>query len=164
MNLTTYTIAHSTKILTKKVKADVEKKSKAQIFLERVEKIDTILENKLIEQQQWRSLATSISANMDGERVQSSSPKSKLENAVVNCVAMEDEICECVDKLIEEKRKVTKVLESLYSPTEYKILHMRYIQYISLSDIADRLNREYTWVTTTHGRALKNVQKIIDRQ
>lgn len=137
---------------------------KAEVFLKRVEKIDTIIENKLIEQQQWRSLATSITANMDGERVQSSGPKSKLENAVVNCVAMEDEICECVDKLIEEKRKVTKVLEALYSPTEYKILHMRYIQYISLSDIADKLNREYTWVTTTHGRALKNVQKIIDRQ
>jgi DNA-directed RNA polymerase specialized sigma24 family protein len=142
----------------------LEKKSKAQVFLERVEKIDTIIENKLIEQRQWKDIALSISANMDGERVQSSSPKSKLENAVVNCVAMEDEICECVDKLIEEKRKVTKVLESLYSPTEYKILHMRYIQYISLSDIADKLNREYTWVTTTHGRALKNVQKIIDRQ
>lgn len=142
----------------------MENKIKAEVFLKRVEKIDTILENKLIEQRQWRSIATSITANMDGERVQSSSPKSKLENAVVNCVAMEDEICECVDKLIEEKRKVTKVLESLYSPTEYKILHMRYIQYISLSDIADRLNREYTWVTTTHGRALKNVQKILDRQ
>ena len=142
----------------------MENKIKAEVFLKKVEKIDTIIENKLIEQQQWRSLATSITANMDGERVQSSSPKSKLENAVVNCVAMEDEICECVDKLIEEKRKVTKVLESLYSPTEYKILHMRYIQYISLSDIADRLNKEYTWVTTTHGRALKNVQKILDRQ
>jgi DNA-directed RNA polymerase specialized sigma24 family protein len=141
----------------------MESKSRAEVFLKRVEKIDAILENKLIEQQQWRSIATSISANMDGERVQSSSPKSKLENAVVNCVAMEDEICECVDKLIEEKRKVTKVIESLYSPMEYKILHMRYIQYISLSDIADRLNREYTWVTTTHGRALKNVQKILDK-
>lgn len=136
---------------------------KAEVFLKRIEKIDTILENKLIEQRQWRSLATSITANMDGERVQSSSPKSKLENAVVNCVAMEDEICECVDKLIEEKRKATKVLELLYSPTEYKILHMRYIQYISLTDIAERLNREYTWVTTTHGRALKNVQKILER-
>ena len=141
----------------------MERKSEAEVFLKSVEKIDAILENKLIEQQQWRSIATSGSANMEGERVQSSSPKSKLENAVVNCVAMEDEICECVDKLIEEKRKVTKVIESLYSPMEYKILHMRYIQYISLSDIADRLNREYTWVTTTHGRALKNVQKILDK-
>lgn len=136
---------------------------KAETFLKRVEMIDTVLENKLIEQQQWRSIATSITANMGGEKVQSSSPKSKLENAVVNCVAMEDEICEQVDKLIDEKRKVTKVLEALYSPTEYKILHMRYIQYISLSDIADRLNREYSWVTTTHGRALKNVQKILER-
>jgi DNA-directed RNA polymerase specialized sigma24 family protein len=141
----------------------VEKKSKAQIFLERVEKIDTIVKNKLIEQRQWRELAMSISANMEGERVQSSSPKSKLENAVVNCVAMEDEIAEAVDKLIAEKKKIVNTIEKLYSPTEYKILHMRYIQYISLSDIADRLDKEYTWVTTTHGRALKNVQKMIER-
>jgi DNA-directed RNA polymerase specialized sigma24 family protein len=141
----------------------VEKKSKAQIYLERVEKIDTIVKNKLIEQRQWRELAMSISANMEGERVQSSSPKSKLENAVVNCVAMEDEIAEAVDKLIAEKKKIVNTIEKLYSPTEYKILHMRYIQYISLSDIADRLDKEYTWVTTTHGRALKNVQKMIER-
>ena len=142
----------------------MEKKSKAQIFLERVEKIDTIIENKLIEQQQWRDLAFSISANMEGERVQSSGSKSKMADAIIKCVAMEDEIGEFVDKLIAEKMKATKVLESLYSPTEYKILHMRYIQYISLTDIAIRLDKDYTWVTTTHGRALKNVQKILDRQ
>lgn len=142
----------------------MEKKSKAQIYLGRVEKNDTIVKAKLIEQRQWRELAMSISANMEGERVQSSSPKSKLENAVVNCVAMEDEIAEAVDKLIAEKKKIVNTIEKLYSPTEYKILHMRYIQYISLSDIADRLDKEYTWVTTTHGRALKNVQKILDKK
>ena len=142
----------------------MEKKSKAQIFLERVEKIDTILENKLIEQRRWREIALSISANMDGEKVKSSGSKSKMADAIIKCVAMEDEIAEQVDKLIAEKKKVINVLESLYSPTEYKILHMRYIQYISLSDIADRLDKEYTWVTTTHGRALKNVQKILDKK
>jgi hypothetical protein len=39
---------------------------------------------------------------------------------------------------------------------------MRYIQYISLTDIARQLNKEYTWVTTTHGRALKSVEKILE--
>ena len=140
----------------------MEKKSKAQVFLERVEKIDTILENKLIEQRQWRDIALSISANMDGEKVQSSGSKSKMADAVIKCVACEDDIAEYVDKLIAEKVKTVQLIESLYSPTEYKILHMRYIQYISLTDIADRLNKEYTWVTTTHGRALKNVQKLLE--
>lgn len=141
----------------------MEKKSKAQIFLERVEKIDTILENKLIEQRQWRDIATSITANMDGEKVQSSGSTSKMADAVIKCVAMEDDIAEYVDTLIAEKVKTVQLIESLYSPTEYKILHMRYIQYISLADIADKLDKEYTWVTTTHGRALKNVQKLLER-
>ncbi len=138
------------------------KKSKAQLFLEQVEKFETMLENKLIEQRQWKEVALSISANMDGEKVASSGSKSKMADAIVKCVALEEDIAECVAKLIEEKKKVVSVLEQLYSPTEYKILHLRYIQHISLSDIADKINREYTWVTTVHGRALKNVQKILD--
>lgn len=141
----------------------MEEKIQAELFLKSVEKLDAILENKLIEQMQWKEVALNISANIGGERVQSSHCPSKMADAVIKCVAMEDEIAECVDKLIAEKKKVIGVLEQLYSPTEYRILHMRYIQYISLSDIAERLNREYTWVTTTHGRALKNVQKIIDK-
>ena len=141
----------------------MEKKSNAQVYLERVEKLDTIIEQKLIEQRQWRDLAMSITANMGGERVQSSGAKSKMAIAVERCVDMENEVAEVVDKLIDEKQKITKTIESLYSPTEYKILHMRYIQHISLSDIADDLNRDYSWVTTTHGRALKSVQNLLDK-
>lgn len=142
----------------------MEKKSKAQIFLERVEMIDTIIENKLIEQQQWHDLALSITANMGGERVQSSGTQSKMADAVEKCIDMEGEIAEAVDRLIAEKQKVVKTIEKLYSPTEYKILHLRYIQYIRLKDIAEMLNREYTTITTTHGRALKSLERILERE
>jgi DNA-directed RNA polymerase specialized sigma24 family protein len=142
----------------------MEKKSKAQLYLERVEKIDTIIENKLIEQRQWKALALNITANMGGEKVQSSGSQSKMADAVIKCVSMEGEIADAVDRLITEKKEVVQTIEKLYSPTEYKILHMRYIQHISLSDIADALGKEYTWVTTTHGRALKNVEKILCRK
>lgn len=139
------------------------RKSKAQKFLERVEMIDTVIENKLIEQRQWKELAMNITANMDGEKVKSSSTStSKMADAVIECIAMEDEIAAAVDRLVEEKQKVVRTLEQLNSPTEYRILHMRYIQYIPLKDIADRIGKDYTWVTTTHGRALKSVQNILD--
>lgn len=142
----------------------MERKSKAQVFLERVEMLDTIIENKLIERQQWHDLALSITANMGGEKVQASGAQSKMADAVIKCVAMEDEIADAVDRLIAEKKSVVQTIESLYSPTEYKLLHMRYIQHISLTDIADKLNWEYTRVTTTHGRALKNVQKMLETE
>ena len=139
----------------------MDKKSKVQTYLERIEMIDAIIENKLIEQRQWKELATSISANMDGERVQTSKSHGKMADAVINAVAMEAEIADAVDKLIAEKRKITQTLEKLDNPTWYRILHMRYVQYIKLKDIAVQLGKDYDWVTTTHGRALRGVQNII---
>lgn len=130
-----------------------------------MEKIDTLVENKLIEQRQWKDLALSITATMGGERVQSSSKStSKMEDAVVKCIMIEDEIAAAVASLIAEKKKVVRTIEALNSPTEYRILHMRYIQYISLADIAEKLNKEYTWVTTVHGRAVKHVQNILSKE
>lgn len=139
-----------------------KEKSKAQRFLERVKTCDEIIPNKLIERQQWHDLALSITAHMDGERVQSSGSKSKMADAVERCHDMEDEILGAVERLIAEKQKAVSILEQLESPIHYKILHMKYIQYLELEDIATKCHMEYTNVTTTHGRALKQVQAIMD--
>lgn len=64
----------------------MRKKSETQIFLEQVRRFDTMIQNKLIEKQQWMEMATSITANTDGERVQSSGAKSKMADAVIKCV------------------------------------------------------------------------------
>ena len=134
------------------------------MFLERVEMIDALVANKLIEKRQWKDLALSITANMDGERVKSSSTTtSKMEEAVINCIMVEEEVAAAVENLITEKKNVVRTIEELHSPTEYRILHMRYIQYISLADIADKLNKDYTWVTTVHGRAMKHLQELLNK-
>lgn len=133
-------------------------------FLKQVEKLDLRIKNKLVEQQGWRDIALSITANMDGERVQSSGAMSKIENAVSKCVDMEAEIDSLIDLLVDTKREVIQTIEQLDSATEYNILHMRYIQYKSLQEIADQYGRDYGWVTTVHGRALKSVQEILDNK
>jgi hypothetical protein len=142
----------------------VRKKSAAQLYLERVEMIDSIIKNKLIEQRQWKDIALGITANMGGERVQSSGSKSKMADAIEKCVDMETEIDRLVDKLIETKKEVIQTIEQLDSPIEYNILHMRYIQFMDLQSIADHYGREYGWATTTHGRAIANVQRILDEK
>ena len=136
----------------------------AKSYLQQVEMLDAMITNKLIERKKWEEIALGITASIGGDRVQSSGSQSRMADAVVKCVDMEREIDELIDKLINAKKKVIETIEKLHSPTEYKILHLRYIQYVSLTEIADILKREYTWVTTTHGRALKNVQNILDRQ
>ena len=134
----------------------------AKKFLQQLEMIDLKIMNKLIEREQVRSIATGISASVGGDRVQSSGNGHKLEEAVIKLIDLESEIDALVDELIDTKRVVIGVIEKLDSPTEYNVLHKRYVQFQSLQDISDDYDRDYTWVTTTHGRALKNVQKIID--
>lgn len=136
--------------------------SDAKEFLKQVEMLDLRIKNKLIEQQQWRDIALGITANMEGERVQSSGSQSKMADAVIKCVDMEAEIDSLIDTLVDTKKAVIQTIEKLDSATEYNLLHMRYIQYKSLQEIADHYGRDYGWVTTTHGRALKSVQEILD--
>ena len=126
--------------------------------------LDSIIKNKLIEKQQWKDIALGITANMDGERVQSSGGKSKMADAINKCVDMESEIDSLIDKLIDTKKEVIQTLERLDSPTEYKLLHLRYIQYTPLEVIADMWGVPYTNITTTHGRAVKHVEAIRNRK
>ena len=137
---------------------------KAQDFLRQVRKLDLQITNKLIEKQQWRDIALGITANMDGERVQSSGGKSKMADAINKCVDIEAEIDSLVDKLIDAKKEVIQTIEQLDSPTEYDVLHRRYIQFQGLQDIADHYKKDYGWATTTHGRALKSLQEILDKK
>ena len=139
-------------------------KSNAQIYLEQVEKLDSIIKNKLIEKQQWKDIAFGITANMDGERVQSSGAKSKMADAINKCIDMESEIDRLIDKLVDTKKDVIQTIEQLYSPIEYNVLHMRYIQYKTLQEIADHYGRDYDWAKLTCKRGCDHVQVILSKK
>jgi hypothetical protein len=136
----------------------------AKDFLKQVEKIDSKIKNKLIEQQQWRYIASSITANVGGEKVQSSGSQQKMANAIEKCVDMEREITALIDELVDTKREVIAIIEQVDSPIEYDVLHKIYIQYMTFQEVADYYGREYGWATTTHGRAKKSVQIILDKR
>lgn len=141
-----------------------KEKSKTELYLERIEKIDSLVHNKLIERQQWADLALSITANMGGERVQSSGSLSKMADAMNKCMDMEAEIDSAVEKLVAEKREIVGVIESVENPTEYNVLHLRFVQYKTPQEIADSYGKEYGWATTTLGRARASVQRILDEK
>ena len=148
----------------------------AKAYLKQVEKLDMLIHNKIIEKDQWRSVALgivsggqSVVVERNGkkelhnmEKVQSSGRPSKMADAVDKCIDMEDEINALIDRLIDTKRQVIETIEQVESPTEYNILHLRHIQYRSLQEIAEKYKKDYGWATTTYGRALKSVQKILD--
>lgn len=133
-------------------------------YLLQVKKLDLQIKNKLIEKQQWKDIALGITANMDGERVQSSGTKSKMADALVKCIDIDNEINALIDKLIDTKKDVIQTIEKLNSPLQYDVLHMHYIQFVTLQEIADKYGMSYDWAKQAHKRALKNVQRIRDEK
>ena len=139
-------------------------KDEAQAFLKRYEMDFVKMECKLAERQQWHDLSLSITAQMGTERVQSSGEKDKMASAKTKCIEVESEIDAQVDRLRDSHKEITSVLDLMDNPTEYKLLHQRYIQFKQLKVIADNFNANYEWATTTHGRALKSLQAILDQK
>jgi hypothetical protein len=139
-------------------------RKEAQSFLESYKLYAVQIECKLEERQQWIDLALSITGQMGGDRVQTSGAKDKMAQAVERCMAVEEEILSQVNKLAAKQKEVTAALERLDNPTFYKLLHERYIQFLELKVIADKHNSSYDWATTTHGRALKSLQDILDAE
>jgi len=139
------------------------KQMEAKKFLKQLEKLDLMITNKLAEKQQWKAIATGTTASIGGERVQSSGSQQKMADAVSRYIDIEREIDEQIDKLIDTKQDVISVIEQL-KPIEYDILHKIYVQYIKLYEVPDIYGKTYSWATTVHGRALKNVQAILDER
>ena len=152
---------------------DVEK------YLEQVDFIDKKIENKLSQKQQWEDLAYKLTANsgesvlvrnasgklelQNAEKVQASGRGDTMSKAIIECLRVVEEICGVVDELVKVKTEFEKTIEQLQSITEYDVLYKRYLLHIELTDIAELYGKEYTWATTTHGRAKASLQRVLNK-
>lgn len=136
---------------------------KAKDYLLQVHRLDTVINNKMAEISKWRSIALGSTVSTEGERVQSSGNKQKMADAVCRYISIEEEINADIDKLVDCKQEIIRTIEQL-PLDEYDVLHKRYIQEMELYDIAEAADRSYSWATWVHGRALANLQKILNER
>ena len=147
---------------------------RAKDYLKQLQKLNRMIENKLMEKEQWKTIACGISAPTapeTGVRVQTSGSQQKMEDAVARYVDMDAEIDQAIDSLVDTRAEIISVIEQL-PPTQYDLLHKAYvgvveedtIHYMTLPEIADLYQRSRSWANVVHGRALANVQKILDER
>ena len=139
------------------------KKNKAQEYLEQVEKINARIKNKMAEEEQWKSIALSVTGNTEGERVKSSSSQQKMANAVERLVDIRREINKQIEELIAVKQDILRTIEKL-NATEYDVLHKRYIQGMTYDEIGATKHKSKSWATTVHGRALQSLNKLLSEK
>lgn len=139
------------------------KATKEKLFLQQIQKLDKLIENKMAEVRQLKELATNATGDLTGDKVQSTPNPHRIAEAIVKYIDLEKEINEDIDRLIDARRDIISVIEQL-NVVEYDVLHKLYVQNITFQDIATIYDMSYSWATTVHGRALKHVRKILDER
>lgn len=139
------------------------KTNEAKEYLLQIEKLDTLINNKIAEVEHWKNVACGVGTFSEGERVQSSGDKQKMASAVVKYVSIQAEITADIDRLVDLKQEVIKTIE-LLPVAEYDLLHKVYVQGWTLDMVAEYRDRSRSWADTVHGRALVSLQKVLNER
>ena len=149
------------------------KPTKAKEFLGQIKKINVMIENKLAEAERWKSVALGITSGgtdvkINGvihqmDKVQSTGSQQKMADAINKYVDLEAEINADIDKLIDTRKNIIETIE-LLEAEKYDLLHKVYVQGFTLDEVAAMYDFSYSWATTLHGRALKDVERILDER
>lgn len=129
----------------------------AQEYLDQISKYESMIKNKQAEREFWLSLATNTTAQLGGDRVQSSGNKQQMEAHTVEAVQAEAEI----KRLKQEIADIISTIQRL-NADDYDFLHKVYIQHKSLKVVQCEAHKSYSWATTAHSRAKKRLQAILD--
>ena len=146
----------------------------AREYLEQIEYLDKLINNKLSELYQLRCLAVSCTAPTDREASGSSGVSDRVGKIVSKIVDLQAEYHEIVDRFIDEKTDRIKVIEGIKKPLYYTILHRHYIGvkyaedsptwYMSLQDIAETEGYSYSHICDCQLKALAEVQRVLDER
>lgn len=114
--------------------------------LEQVRRLDVLINTKLVEREQLMALATRMNPDSDGMPHGKGTVSDPVGNGAVKLVELAHEIDRLVDEYVDQKQRVTKVLEQL-PEEEYVVFHMHYIQYVSWNKICDvkGYSRQQLW-------------------
>lgn len=136
----------------------------AKEYLMQVVRADRMIDNKLHEIQELRRMSVSITSVLKdtGECGGGGSGGSdKVGGMVSKIIDMENELDREIDKLVDLKREVMRVIDQLET-TKCEILYKRYLQNKTWEKIAVETGYSYVWVCKLHGRALQDVERILN--
>lgn len=126
-------------------------------YLGQIERYNRMIEFKTNELKTLREMALVIkSAGSDDMKIQSGSPKNKLEESCIEIADAEQELKALISRFLNAKRKIISEIEQLEDTNEYTVLTMRYVECRSMRDIAESLNYSVKNIERIHSKAVEN--------
>jgi DNA-directed RNA polymerase specialized sigma subunit len=127
-------------------------------YLSQAFRLDQKVQSKLEQGASLRRLATKATAGIHAGRVSGSDGHSPMENAIVKMIDLEHEINADIDRLIDLKREIMGVINSVKQPEYQLLLELRYLSFLTWEVIAEKMNYSYRQIHRLHGKALRSLE------
>ena len=134
---------------------------KAKEYLKNIEKIDRLIEEKLLQKDDLRNMK--ITASIDGMPRGGNGCSDKIGLIIGKIGEIEEEIDNKIDNLMTLKLEVTRLINKL-DVQENLLLDMRYIRGMEWKAIANEFCYEERNVHRLHSKALNLLDDIIERE
>lgn len=130
----------------------------AREYLGQIRALDDLINAKQRELYRLRLSATSVSSPAFGDKVQSGGDNRSM-LIIDKIIAMQEEISAEIDKLVDLKAEIRARIERVYHPQLVALLTDKYINGLTLEQIAEKMDRSYETVRGWHGEALQIFRK-----
>lgn len=141
---------------------EAEKDNSAKRYLQQIMRLDTKINRDIEELHRLKAMVTKITPTLKPDVVSGGGSQDKLSDAVAKIVDLEAEINREIDRLVDARAAVTATIDKVEDARLHTVLNMRYVQFKTFEQIAAEMNYTYRWVCIMHGRALQEVEKIIN--
>ena len=128
-------------------------------YLNQIDRINRMINNKLAEIYQLKTMVCSISVSADEDKVQTSSDKDKLGNSVAKIVDLENEINKTIDMYVGKRERIISQINAITDIMEYQVLFSRYIEGKTFEQIAEDNEYSVRQILRIHGNALVEFEK-----
>lgn len=132
---------------------------KAKEYLNQIRIIDRLIEHKQIEILKLRSKLAPKGITYESDKVKTSIVGNPTAEIICTIVDYENEIKADTERLINLKKEITSIVDSLNDADMIDVLYQRYYQYKNWVDIATNMNMSLKNIYRLHGKALSNFEK-----
>lgn len=136
----------------------------AKEFLSQAKYLDARINSKIRQVADLNDLATNATSALTGMPHNPNHGRSSMADCVAKIVDLQAEINSDIDALVDLKREILETIKGLENVEYQTILERRYLCFETWEKIAAEMGYDLRWLFRLHGKALDEVQSILDKQ
>lgn len=128
-------------------------------YLNQINRLNMLINNKLLEISQFKELSCSISAVKNDEKVMTTPNQDPIGTSIAKIDEMERKLDDMIDDYIDKKNHIISQIQNIENDDFYEILFARYIEKLTFEKIANKTGWCWRQVHRIHSKALKEFEE-----